>query len=303
MAHPSPPLRIACVGEAMVELSLSPDGRHADVGFGGDTLNTAVYLARSGAAVAFVSVIGTDPLSDRMAEFIAAEGVSTAHLARDATRGCGLYAISTDAAGERSFAYWRDTSAARRLFADGDFAALEGFRVIHLSAVTLAILPEAVRAGLFGWLAGFRARGGLVSFDSNYRPRLWPDPASARAAVARAWTLSDIGLPSLDDERALFGDADAGVVLARLRAAGVRAGALKRGAAGPLSLAPLAGPPPVFAPAPRVVDTTAAGDAFDAGFLAAHLAGAGAAAAMAAGHALALRVIGHRGAIVARTQW
>ena len=288
-------MRIGCIGEAMIELAV--DRRPEQIGYSGDVFNTAVYLARGlGPAheVNFVSVIGCDPMSDRMAAFIAAQGVGTADLARHPARQPGLYAITTDAAGERSFTYWREASAARTLFADG-FGMLAGYDVIYLSAITLAILPPAVRAGLIGALARFPGR---VAFDSNYRPRLWEDAAAARAAVGALWGLRPIALPSLDDEMALFGDGDEATVLARLRGLGLREGALKRGARGPVALDP-GTPDRDFAPAARVVDTTAAGDSFNGAFLAAHLTGAPTAEALALGHAQALAVIAVKGAIIA----
>ena len=295
-------MRIACVGEAMVEVALDGSGG-ARVGFAGDVLNTGIYLRRQIAAaheVAFVSVIGRDGLSDAMAGFIAAEGVSVQHLARHALRLPGLYTIATDAGGERSFTYWREGSAARTLFEGGDFAVLAGFDVIYLSAITLAILPEAVRAGLLAWIAGFRQRGGQFAFDSNYRPSLWRDRAEAQTAVEAAWRLCDLGLPSLDDERTLYGDADATAVVARLAGWGVRDGALKRGSAGPMGLDGQGGAYPA---ATLVVDTTAAGDSFNGGYLAARLMGGPGGEAMQAGHVCALRVIGYRGAIVPRAEW
>ena len=108
-------MKIACIGEAMIEVALTGQTGAAQVGFAGDVLNTAIYLRRALPVVhevAFVSMIGRDSLSDQMATFIAAEGISIAHLSRHPTLVPGLYTIATDALGERSFAYWRDTSAA-----------------------------------------------------------------------------------------------------------------------------------------------------------------------------------------------
>ena len=113
------------------------------------------------------------------------------------------------------------------------------------------------------------------------------------------WGLTDIGLPSLDDEMALFGEAGEAEVLARLRAAGVRRGALKRGAGGPLPLGE-AGVLPEFPPATRVVDTTAAGDSFNGAYLAAVFRGEPEMRCLAAGHGMAVEVIGHPGAIMPR---
>ena len=287
-------IRVACAGEAMVELNIDRPDRQ--IGFAGDTLNTAIYLARAlgGAGrVEYVTVLGRDAISDRMASYMRAQGVGTGRIRRHPERLPGLYAITLDAAGERSFTYWRDASAARCLFEDG-FGALEGLDLIYLSGITLAILPPERRAALIAHLA---AHPGRVAFDPNYRPRLWESPEVARATMLAAWAASDIALPSLDDEMALFGDADAPAVLARLRGYGLTEGALKCGADGPLALDPRV-PVGHYRPAGRVVDTTAAGDSFNGAYLAALLKGATPEAALARGHALAARVVGHPGAIM-----
>lgn len=300
-------MKIACIGEAMIEVALTGQTGAAQVGFAGDVLNTAIYLRRALPAVhevAFVSMIGRDSLSDQMATFIAAEGISIAHLSRHPTLVPGLYTIATDALGERSFAYWRDTSAARQMFRDP--AALQpllGFDFIYLSAITLAILPDPARQALFDVLTQFRAKGGLVAFDSNHRPRLWPDLATAQRVVEQAWRGCDLGLPSLDDEMALFGDADAPQVQARLRGWGVAQGALKCGASGPLALGQGWGADVTFAAAPSVVDTTAAGDSFNGGYLGALISGAAPLTAAQAGHAFARAVVQQRGAIVPQDNW
>ncbi len=298
-------MRVACVGECMVELTLPrEDGEGSRVGFAGDTLNAAVYLKRSAPEieVAYVTALGTDPLSARMLAFFEAEGLETGLVERRADRVPGLYAISLDAKGERSFTYWRDSSAARTLFlppAEVTPERLSGFDLVYLSAITLAVLAPEARAALLAFLRGYRTRGGRVAFDSNYRPRLWPELAVARREIAAYWGVTDIGLPSLDDEMALFGDADEAAVLARLAAAGVRRGALKRGAGGPVPLG-ASGALPEFPPAGLVVDTTAAGDSFNGAYLAALMRGEAEAACLAAGHALASEVVGHPGAIMPR---
>jgi len=299
-------LSIACVGEAMIELSDNALPDTATLRFAGDTLNAAIYLRRTLGAehrVSYVTVLGRDGFSDRMVAFIASEGIATDAILRHPDRLPGIYAISVDGAGERSFAYWRDQSAARTLFDPDSGPALDslaGFDVVYLSGITLAILPEAVRGALLDWIAGYRADGGRFAFDSNYRPRLWGSAGEAREWIERAWRLCDIALPSLDDEMSLFCEPDMAAVLARFAGYAPAVGVLKCGAAGPLPLSACDPAPGVFAPARCVVDTTAAGDSFVGAFLASHLSGAGLAEAMQAGHDLAVRVIGHRGAILPR---
>jgi 2-dehydro-3-deoxygluconokinase len=298
-------MRAASIGECMVELTLPrSEGGATGVGFAGDTFNAAVYLKRAAPEieVAYVTALGSDPLSQRMLAFFDAQGLDTGLIERRADRVPGLYAISVDASGERTFTYWRESSAARTLFlppAEVVPESLAGFDLVYLSGITLAVMAPEARRALAEFLDGFRAAGGRVAFDSNYRPRLWPDPAAAKREMDAFWALTDVGLPSLDDEMALHGDAGEAAVVARLAAAGVRRGALKRGAAGPLPLGP-AGPLPAFPPAADVVDTTAAGDSFNGAYLAALMRGLPEADCLAAGHALAAEVVGHPGAIIPR---
>ncbi|MEX0311401.1 MAG: sugar kinase [Tateyamaria sp.] len=292
-------MKIAAIGEAMIELSM--DGDTAAVRVAGDTLNTAIYLKRSapGLQVDYVTRVGEDAFSDRIVNAIAAEDIGTHHVERVSDGTPGLYAITTDAEGERSFSYWRDTSAARMVFTTSDgpnFDALDGYDVIYLSAITLAIMPQSTRSALMRWLMSYRQTGGQLAFDSNFRPRLWGDIETARAAIGAMWAMTDIALPSVDDEMALTGDGE-NEVAERFLALGC-SGALKRGAQGPLCLK--TGAVGTYPAADRVVDTTAAGDSFNGGYLAAFLTGASQDAALRAGHDLASEVIGHRGAILPR---
>lgn len=295
--------RVGCIGEVIIELIAGAQGSAA-LGIAGDTYNTAVYLVRAlagtGTAVDYVTVLGQDRFSDRILAHMAEHGVGTGAAARHPTRIPGLYAIDTDEGGERSFTYWRSEAAARTLFGDDGREAGEvvaNYGLVVLSGISIAILPQSTRTALHAALDAYRARGGLVAFDSNYRPRLWGDVGLARRETMAMWARTDIALPSLDDEMALFGDTGEAAVVARLRGAGVGNGALKRGDGGPIDLGP-GGAAPAVAKAARVVDTTAAGDSFNAGYLAALLKGGDPVAAMLAGHDLAIRVIGRRGAIV-----
>jgi 2-dehydro-3-deoxygluconokinase len=291
--------RILCIGEAMAEVRR--DGPGYAVGFAGDTFNTAVYCRRSlrGGTVGYLTRVGTDPLSEGFLSLARQERIDVSDIRQETAHNIGIYTVQTDAHGERSFAYWRSSSAARQLFFHPeDLAALGNADLLYFSGITLAILSPAARTAFMERLADLRRAGKRVAFDSNYRPTLWPDADTARRVIAEAWTFTDIALPSVDDEMALFNDPDEAAVLQRLRGIGLQHGALKRGALGPVALDPDVAASD-FPPATQVVDTTAAGDSFNGAFLAAWANGADTAACMSAGHALARIVVSRPGAIVA----
>ena len=109
-------IRVAAIGECMLELT-HRDERTLALGHGGDTFNTALYLARAGAssgiAVDYVTALGTDPMSDTMVAGWQAEGVGTARVVRLEGKLPGLYLIRTGDSGERRFFYWRSEAAVR----------------------------------------------------------------------------------------------------------------------------------------------------------------------------------------------
>jgi 2-dehydro-3-deoxygluconokinase len=292
--------RVACIGECMVELRELPDGLLSR-GYGGDTLNTAVYLARLGVAVDYVTALGDDPLSEEMVAGWRAEGVGTGLVARVPGRLPGLYLIQTDPAGERRFLYWRDRAPARELFGmpgtDALAEALAGYGWLYLSGISLSLYGEAGRERLLAALDQARARGGRVAFDTNFRPRGWPDPAVARAAYRQAFERADLLLASAEDLDLLFGEAAPAEILDHARRAEL---VLKQITPACRVLAGGADALVAAEPVTDVVDTTAAGDSFAAAYLAARLAGASPADAARAGHRLAGAVVRHRGAIIPR---
>jgi len=151
-------------------------------------------------------------------------------------------------------------------------------------------------------LERLRAGGTQVAFDSNYRPVGWPRINDARKWMNEAFRRCDIALPTLDDEQRLFGDADADACLARLRGLGPREIVLKLGGEGNVVWS--AGAAGITSIAPtkvsNVVDTTAAGDSFNAGYLYGRIVGKEPVAASTIGGRLAAIKIQHPGAIMPR---
>ncbi|NJM50468.1 MAG: sugar kinase [Sphingomonadales bacterium] len=270
--------------------------------YGGDTLNTAIHLTRMGHDVAYATAVGTDPVSESLIASWGEEGVNIAHVLRHPNRSPGIYAIHLDAHGERSFLYWRDRSAAREMFTlpamDAVLADAEKADMLYFSLITLAILPDEGREKLLGLAAALRRNGGKVAYDSNFRPNLWESYSEAQHWSLRAMVGADIGLPTNVDECQLHEEQMTEEDISRRWiAAGCSEVVVKAGEKG--CLLALAGHAAEhFQPnLVKVVDSSGAGDAFNAGYLGGRLSKLTEEASIAKGQALASKVIGQYGAI------
>lgn len=289
-------------GEAMLEYHCQ-GGAGAGLRFGGDTLNTAIHLVRAGHHVCYVTAVGSDPISDALVERWASEGIDTSHVLRHPERSPGIYAIRLDKGGERHFLYWRDQSAARDMFnLPGIGAALAeatGAKLLYFSLISLAILDEAGRASLLDLAATRKEAGGAVAYDSNYRRGLWSGHKAAQEASLAAMRATTIGLPTNNDELALWQQTQTETEIAsRWRDAGMTTIAIKAGERG-CYLAGMDDPQPRHFPASmvEVVDSSGAGDAFNGGFLSAWLDGGTPEQCVDLAQTIARRTLGHQGAI------
>ncbi|TCD14991.1 sugar kinase [Oricola cellulosilytica] len=294
--------RIVSIGECMIELSgKSDDGWRQ--GFAGDTFNTLWYLRALSSpetSTDYVSAFGDDPFSRQQIEFLDRNRIGIAESPIIEGKTPGLYAITLDAAGERSFTYWRNDAAARMLADDPKrlTQSLSGASLIYFSGITLAILADAARETLLSAISDARDENASIAFDPNYRPRLWPRPEAARTAIRQGYWTASIVLPTFDDERALFGDKTPGETLERIIAEGPGEIVVKSG--GEAALVYHGGEGVEVAPPESVepIDTTGAGDSFNGAYLAGRLAGMTAEAAALYAHKIAGKVIRHHGALL-----
>ncbi|MCB1458373.1 MAG: sugar kinase [Nitratireductor sp.] len=291
------------IGEAMIEMAPVGQGLYRR-GFAGDTFNTVWHMAQAlgdQARIGYICRVGTDKTSDRFVMQLANDGLETTGITRDPQRGMGIYLIELDGV-ERSFQYWRSASAARLLAEDLDLlnAALGKADLIHLSGITLAIISEKGRANLFDVLAKARRRGAKVSLDPNIRLRLWGSADEMRKTISMAMSCADIALPSFDDERTHWGDVSPQATIACFALAGVPEIIVKNGEQ-----------PVVFQNVDRageletplvtdIKDTTGAGDAFNAGYLAARMTGHDMKDAIGHGQVMAAEVLRNYGARIAK---
>ncbi|ASY63894.1 2-dehydro-3-deoxygluconate kinase [Sinorhizobium sojae CCBAU 05684] len=291
------------IGECMVEL-MQAEGDMLRKGYAGDSFNTAYYarlFAPTDWAVDYFTAVGTDAVSDEMLAFMESTGIDTSHIARIESRMPGLYMIHLRE-GERSFSYWRSTSAAKLLAEDPNRlrTAIEAADIAFFSGITLAILSPGAGETLLSELRRAKASGRRVVFDPNIRPRLWDDATRMLTTLEAGARAATMVLPSFDDETMHFGDASVGATIDRYRALGVEEIAVKDGGKGVTLQFEGERLHVPAVPVSRIVDTTSAGDSFNGSFLARLAAGDSPADAAAFAARVAAAVIGHHGALVAR---
>lgn len=299
----SDPPSIALIGECMIELC-EPHLGGLSRGYGGDVLNTSVYLSRlmgADATVRFTTLLGKDPFSSEMIAAWEKEGINCDTVGQLATRNAGLYFVRTDKAGERTFHYWRSESAAREIMGH-EWSNLRAQAMrsdwVYLSGITLAILDDKGRKNLLSELRVARESGALIAFDGNFRPTLWTNPADAAPWHAQVWDLCALALTGVEDEAAVFGDATPKSSLDRLQAHGIAEIVIKRGAQSVFLHTNGTNQYIDVTPVGRVIDTTAAGDSFNAGYMAARLKDRPPAKSVRIGAALAAEVIQHTGGVI-----
>jgi 2-dehydro-3-deoxygluconokinase len=295
---------VVCVGEVTIEFVRGGDGRFA-LTSAGDTFNVAVYLARAGAEAALATALGDDPYSDAIVSLATAEGVATDLVLRQRGRLPALAVADTDAAGRRRTFSWHEAAPARDLFELPDWGRVaDGLihaKLIYFSGITLSLYSNNGIGRFLAVLEMARQQGVKVVFDGNFRPRGWGgDLTRTRKVFVETLKRTDIALPTYDDEAVLWGDPSPEATVERLQAFGIGEIVVKNG---PNSALVAVAGKSEFVPVPEVVvpvDATAAGDSFNAAYLAARAQDAAPAEAAAAAHKLAAQVIRHPGALMPR---
>lgn len=254
--------------------------------FAGAESNYAIGLSRLGVGVRWVSRVGADPLGAMICRTLEAEGVDLRWVREDAEAPTGLF-LKWRADGAGRNLYFRRGSAASRLAPpDVPDAALDGVRLVHLTGITVA-LSDTARDHVLSTARRAHDRGIPLSFDPNFRPALWRDPAAAWSAQREILPLVSWYLCGLEEGRLMTGAGSAEELFALLEGEGVGNVVVRVGARGALVRA---GGEIVEVPPARVVDVrdeVGAGDGFAAGFSWALLRGLDSVACVRAGNAMA----------------
>lgn len=289
----------------MVEMLKQPDG-HYSQGYAGDTYNMAHYLAYLSAEddihVSYVTALGQDKFSRQMIDAWRKNNIDTQFVMTTDKKNAGLYFADTDENGHRNYLFYRNDSAAKQMFqlpeAQQVFSELLSYDVLYASAVTLMILSESDRQKLIDLFAAAKAKGITTAFDTNYRKAGWASSDEAAQWMNRILPYVTIAMPTHDENKEVFKDANPVATMNRLKALNIPEIVVK---CGELPCLIYADGKEDSVPAIsniNAIDTTGAGDSFNAGYLYGRLKGMTANDAASIGHRLAAQIVQHRGAII-----
>jgi len=259
-------LDVLCLGEALIEFNQIPDDTNNTYrsGFGGDTSNTAVAVARQETSSGFLSKVGNDPFGIKLLELWKREGVDCTYVLQHPEFPTGIYFVTHDENGHH-FSYYRKGSAASQMTPEDVTAdVVSQSKVLHLSAITQAISASSCETA-FAAIHQARKSGVKISYDTNLRLKLWP-LNQARDVINQVVPMCDVLLPSLDDVTSLTGLQEPKKIIDYYLKLGAKLVVLKQGEQGVL-VADGHNESCISGHAVKTIDATGAGDTFDGAFL------------------------------------
>jgi fructokinase len=194
---------LICLGELLIDFcSTAVDRPLAQApGFtkapGGAPANVAVAAARLGGSTGFIGAVGADPFGEFLAGVLAAEGVDTTGLARVTVLKTPLAFVAVNSSGQSDFFFYHDAGLAplRPEFIDDSY--VRSAQALHFGSISR--IEESARAATDQARRAAASAGLLVSYDPNYRPRLWPDATAARARIREGFAGATVAKVSQEE--------------------------------------------------------------------------------------------------------
>ena len=294
----------------MIELngdisSLENNSSNMTINFGGDTYNSAVYFSRltnDKTNTFYSTALGKDNFSKKMISRFKNENIKCDYIRTDGENPPGLYSIEINEKGERSFSYWRDQSPSKYIFLGSKGKKLvkdiNNADVFYYTGISAGILDEKQRKDLIN----IGSSAIICGFDFNYRSQLHYNKKVSQLLFNEINNRVDIHFVSFDDARELFKiknpleifeiiNEKKNLILIRYKNSIIfknKQQEIKT----------------VTVPHGEVVDTTAAGDAFNGSFLAImnNNKNVPVEENILISHSVTREVIKHRGAIISKNK-
>ena len=169
-------INVCSIGEAMIEISNVKNNLY-NQSFAGDTLNFCNYLDKKKLNAFFLSAIGKSEINQSLLDFVKSKNISTKYIKQINQFEIGLYLIKNKDNGEKQFFYWRDESAAKQYFNNIDFInlykELKNFDYIYFSGITLSIIHVSKLNNFIKLLKLLKSKKIKIVFDFNIRPTRW----------------------------------------------------------------------------------------------------------------------------------
>ena len=169
-------INVCSIGEAMIEISNIKNSLY-NQSFAGDTLNFCNYLDKKKLNAFFLSAIGKSEINQSLLDFVKSKNISTKYIKQINQFEIGLYLIKNKDNGEKQFFYWRDESAAKYYFNNIDFLnlykELKNFDYIYFSGITLSIIHISKLNNFIKLLNLLKSKKIKIVFDFNIRPSRW----------------------------------------------------------------------------------------------------------------------------------
>ena len=169
-------INVCSIGEAMIEISNVKNNLY-NQSFAGDTLNFCNYLDKKKLNAFFLSAIGKSEINQSLLDFVKSKNISTKYIKQINQFEIGLYLIKNKDNGEKQFFYWRDESAAKQYFNNIDFLnlykELKNFDYIYFSGITLSIIHISKLNNFIKLLKLLKSKKIKIVFDFNIRPSRW----------------------------------------------------------------------------------------------------------------------------------
>ena len=293
MSEPS--IDLVGIGECLAEFSFIGDGNYS-LGYSGDVLNALAAAGRLGLSTGLITAIGDDPFLSGLVDILDEEHIDLSHAPILKGKPNGVYFVYVNESGGPSFHFLRKDSAARESFVCQPLSEIIDYvlsaRALLFSSIPLAVMKE--REKIFEMLAAVKGKT-IIAFDLNVRRALWPDFQDLISMFSLLAPLVDVLFVTNEDDEILFGPRDMRDAMDDYKQRGFQQVIIRRGGDSTLAFADgesFQGPVPRVA---SIVDTTGAGDVFNAGYIAAMLRGHPAYECAALGNATAAASVDSRG--------